>query len=56
MTVRTVVPITTAEYPTPAPRPANSVLATAKIEAAFGMRAPDWQPALTRTVERLLGA
>jgi dTDP-4-dehydrorhamnose reductase len=43
-----VVPITTAEYPTPARRPAYGVLATAKFEAAFGFALPHWRDALAR--------
>lgn len=41
-----VVPITTAEYPTPARRPASAVLATAKFEEAFGIVLPDWRETL----------
>jgi len=41
-----VVPITTAEYPTPARRPASAVLATAKFEEAFGIVLPDWREML----------
>jgi dTDP-4-dehydrorhamnose reductase len=41
-----VVPITTAEYPTPARRPASAVLATAKFEEAFGIALPDWRETL----------
>jgi len=52
--VHTVEPITTADYPTPAPRPANSVLATAKAEAVFGLTPPDWRSAVARVVARLL--
>jgi dTDP-4-dehydrorhamnose reductase len=37
-----VTPITTAEYPTPARRPAYGVLATAKLRAAFGLSLPAW--------------
>ena len=43
-----VVPITTADYPLPARRPAYGVLATAKFEAAFGFALPDWRDALAR--------
>ena len=39
-------PITTAEYPTPAQRPANSRLDCSKIGAAFGIAPSDWQAAL----------
>jgi dTDP-4-dehydrorhamnose reductase len=45
-----VVPITTAEYPLPATRPAYGVLATAKFEAAFGFALPDWRDALARCI------
>ena len=45
-----VIPITTAEYPTPARRPAYGVLATRKFEDAFGFALPDWREALERCV------
>jgi dTDP-4-dehydrorhamnose reductase len=38
--------ITTADFPTPAKRPANSKLDCSKIEQAFGITASDWQLAL----------
>ncbi len=38
--------ITTAEYPTPAQRPANSVLSNEKLQQTFGVRMPAWQEAL----------
>jgi dTDP-4-dehydrorhamnose reductase len=41
-----VVPIATAEYPTPAARPANSVLSNEKFAATFGFRLPDWEQQL----------
>jgi dTDP-4-dehydrorhamnose reductase len=41
--VRRVVPITTTEYPTPARRPAYSVLSNSKLNRAFGIRLPDWR-------------
>ncbi len=41
-----VLPITTADYPTPAKRPSFGVLETAKIERDFGIRLPDWEDAL----------
>lgn len=41
-----VVPIATSDYPTPARRPAYSVLSNAKIEAALNIRVPDWQTQL----------
>ena len=47
-----VVPITTAEYPTPARRPLHAVLATAKLERVFGLALRDWRT----TLERCLAA
>jgi dTDP-4-dehydrorhamnose reductase len=41
-----VVPIATAEYPTAAARPANSVLSNEKFAATFGFRLPDWEQQL----------
>ena len=48
-----VVPITTAEYPTPAPRPAYSVLSCARLKQGYGIELPDWQEALARCLARL---
>lgn len=47
-----VVPITTAEYPTPARRPAYAVLATTKFERNFGFALPPWRESLARCLER----
>lgn len=49
-----VDPTTTAEYPTPAKRPANSVLDTAKVETVYGIRLQPWQEGLRHGVARLL--
>jgi dTDP-4-dehydrorhamnose reductase len=43
---RRVVPITTAEYPTPARRPAYSVLSNLKLNRVFGIQLPDWREQL----------
>lgn len=51
-----LVPITTAEYPTPARRPANSVLDCRRIGAAFGIAPCDWRGALGQVVARLCQA
>jgi dTDP-4-dehydrorhamnose reductase len=41
-----VVPITTAEYPTPARRPANSVLSSAALRRTFGLESREWHQSL----------
>jgi len=41
-----IVPITTAEYPLPARRPAYGVLATGRFERTFGFALPPWRDAL----------
>jgi dTDP-4-dehydrorhamnose reductase len=48
-----VHPITTADYPTRARRPANSALDCRKIEAYFGMAPKAWQTGLDDMLERL---
>ncbi len=48
----TVEPITTADYPTPAARPANSVLDCGKIETRLGIRCRPWSDALRVVVEQ----
>lgn len=48
-----VNPITTDQYPTPAKRPAYSVLDTAKIEGAFGLAIPEWEHSLGVCLEKL---
>jgi dTDP-4-dehydrorhamnose reductase len=50
-----VAPITTAEYPTPASRPANSRLDIAKISQIYGVALPDWRHSTRACVARLLG-
>lgn len=42
--------ITTAEYPTPAKRPAYSGLDVSKLEADFGIALPSWQDGLKRVI------
>lgn len=48
-----VLPITTAEYPTPARRPAYSVLDTTRLQRDFGIAPPDWRDGLTQTLREL---
>jgi dTDP-4-dehydrorhamnose reductase len=51
-----LLPISTAEYPTPARRPPYSVLDCRRIESAFGIRRPSWPQSVEKTVDRLLAA
>lgn len=51
-----VNPITTADYPTPAQRPANSLLDTQAIQAAYGLQPRPWQAALGEILDELIGA
>jgi dTDP-4-dehydrorhamnose reductase len=46
-----VIPITTAEYPTPTRRPQNSVLNCRKIEKQLGISQPDWRIGLNNTLQ-----
>lgn len=46
--------ITTAEYPTPASRPANSRMDSSKLAAVHGVSLPEWQTSLPACVERLV--
>ena len=54
--VPAVTPISTADYPTPARRPLNSRLSTARLEQAYGIVLPEWRDAVDRIVDQLLQA
>ncbi|MFC4172956.1 dTDP-4-dehydrorhamnose reductase [Microvirga sp. GCM10011540] len=49
-----VRPIATAEYPTPAKRPANSTLDCTKLAAVHGARLPEWQSSVAACIRRLV--
>lgn len=48
--------IATAEYPTPAKRPANSRLDCTKLERIFQWRMPDWRQSLQQVTNELDGS
>jgi dTDP-4-dehydrorhamnose reductase len=50
-----VRPLTTAEYPTKARRPANSSLDCTRIAEHHGVRLPHWQDGLARCMDERLG-
>ena len=50
-----VAPVTTAEYPTPARRPANSRLDCTRLERVFGLRLPAWQTGVALAVGETVG-
>ncbi|MDF0554806.1 dTDP-4-dehydrorhamnose reductase [Kamptonema sp. UHCC 0994] len=50
--VQRVIPIATPEYPTPAKRPAYSVLSSAKISAVLGNHPPHWREGLRKMLAR----
>lgn len=51
-----VVPIATADYPTPARRPASSVLDCTRFERTFGLPRRPWTEQLDAVLPSLLGA
>jgi dTDP-4-dehydrorhamnose reductase len=51
-----IIPITTAQYPTPASRPAYSVLSNSRLIQTFGYRLPDWRTQLSELFRPECGA
>lgn len=49
-----LVPVTTAEYPTAARRPAYSVMDLTKISNRFRVEIPTWEEALQRCLQKIL--
>jgi dTDP-4-dehydrorhamnose reductase len=47
--------ISTADYPTAAKRPANSRLATAKLDRDYGLSMNTWQSAISSILDELIG-
>jgi dTDP-4-dehydrorhamnose reductase len=54
--VRRVIPITTADYPTPAQRPAYSVLSNQKISQLLGTNPTHWRSSLQKMLLELKGS
>ena len=52
--VAEVVPVPTSAFPTPATRPLNSRLCTAKLQQAFGLVLPPWQQGVDRMLAEIL--
>ena len=51
--IHTIQTLATADYPTPARRPADSRLDCSKIHTAFGIDPSDWQSALGNLADYL---
>jgi dTDP-4-dehydrorhamnose reductase len=51
--VAEVRPVATADYPTPAARPANSRLDCSRLNAIYGLALPHWRDGLARCLEAL---
>jgi dTDP-4-dehydrorhamnose reductase len=49
----TLIPIPTAEFPTPAQRPQNSRLNCDKLASTFNFRLPQWQTSLTQVLSSM---
>lgn len=50
-----IVAVPTSDFPTPARRPANSRLCTAKFQARFGLHLPHWTQGVERMLHEVLG-
>lgn len=48
-----IQPIPTSGYPTPAKRPANSLMKTDKLQRAFQLHLPDWQEPLQHLLKEI---
>jgi len=56
VTPNAIRPSSTSDYPTPARRPLNSRLQTARLQAAFGLQLPPWQWGVERMLREVSGA
>jgi dTDP-4-dehydrorhamnose reductase len=53
LAVKEIQPIAATEYPTPAKRPSNSRLSSAKLQSTFGVTLPVWSEALDQVMTEL---
>jgi len=53
-TLKTISPVPTSAFPTPAKRPNNSRLNTDKLQASFALMLPPWQVGVTRMLTEFL--
>lgn len=51
VTPPTIIPIATADWPTPVRRPPDSRLDCSRLEAVFGIRLPPWRVTLAKTID-----
>jgi len=49
-----VAPVPTSAFPTPAARPHNSRLDTARLRNTFGLTLPPWQQGVARMLREIL--
>lgn len=49
-----IAPIATAEYPLPAPRPANSLLDTRRLQSRFKLVLPAWQDGVDEVLNQIV--
>lgn len=54
LTPESIRGITTAEFPLPAPRPANSRLDTSRLQQTLGFTLPPWQNGLEHVLQQIL--
>ena len=54
LVAKEVAPVPTSAFPTPANRPHNSRLNTAKLQSTFGLRLPPWQEGVDRMLAEIL--
>ncbi len=52
--IENITAITTADYPTPAARPANSRLDNTKLKKTFGIELPSWQQGLQQVMHTVI--